>query len=387
MPRVVILGAGMIGSTMAADMARDAAIDVTIVDVGEHRLARVAASVGRLTGRTIATIRADLTVESEVAQVVDGADVVLGALPSGMGLQTLRRVVEAGRHYVDISFMPENPLILDGLAASQGVVAIVDCGVAPGLSNLLAGWATRRLATVDVIEILVGGLPVERRWPFQYKAAFSPADVIEEYTRPARLVENGRVVTRPALSEPELVDFDGVGTLEAFNTDGLRTLIETLGVPTMREKTLRYPGHVELMRVLREAGYFSSSPITVGNVQVRPLDLTSTLLFPLWTYEEGEADLTVMRVRASGDDGRGGLMRLEWTLHDRFCHTTGQTSMSRTTAFPATIMARAILDGRIARRGVLPPERLVDDDGLVRHVLGELADRGVTVVESMSSVE
>lgn len=387
MPRVVILGAGMIGSTMAADLARDAALDVTVVDVGEHRLARVAASVGRLTGRTIATIRADLTVEPEVARVVDGADVVLGALPSGMGLQTLRRVIEAGRHYVDISFMPENPLVLGDLAMQRGVTAIVDCGVAPGLSNLLAGWATRRLATVEVIEILVGGLPVERRWPFQYKAAFSPADVIEEYTRPARLVENGRVVTRPALSEPELVDFDGVGTLEAFNTDGLRTLIDTLRVPTMREKTLRYPGHVELMRVLREAGYFSPTAITVGDVQVRPLDLTSTLLFPLWTYEEGEADLTVMRVRASGEDGRGRLMRLEWTLHDRFCHATGQTSMSRTTAFPATIMARAILNGRIARRGILPPERLADDDGLVHHVLWELADRGVSVVESMSPVE
>lgn len=381
MPRVMILGAGMIGTTMASDLSRDRDMDVIVVDLDRGRLSRTAEHVRRLTNREVELRHADLSDPAQVAGSVQCADLVLGALPSTVGYRTLQEVIEARRNYVDISFMPENPLALDDLAKRRGVTAVVDCGVAPGLSNLLAGWVVHRLQRVDEIEILVGGLPVERRWPFQYKAAFSPADVIEEYTRPARFMEHGRIVTRPALSEPELVDFVGVGTLEAFNTDGLRTLLDTLHVPTMREKTLRYPGHIELMRVLREVGLFSREPLNLPDHVVRPLDVTSALLFPLWSYQEGEADLTVMRVRATGIDPRGKATELRWELHDRFDHTTGQSSMSRTTAFPATIIARAILSGQVTRQGVIPPELLAGDDAFVRSVLAELGRRQVHVEE------
>src|SRR5207247_9524925 len=140
------------------------------------------------------------------------------------------------------------------------------------------------------------------------KAGFAPHDVIEEYTRPSRIVEHGRIVVREALSEPELMEFPELGTLEAFNTDGLRSVATTLAVPFMKEKTLRYPGHIELMRVLRSVGLFAKDPIEVKGprgsagsaASVRPLDVLSTLLFPQWTYEEGEADLTVMRIDAKG---------------------------------------------------------------------------------------
>ena len=131
----------------------------------------------------------------------------------------------------------------------------------------------------------MGGLPVERNWPWEYKAGFAPADVIEEYVRPARQVENGEVVVHEALSEPELVHFEGLGSLEAFHTDGLRSLTETLGdIPNIREKTLRYPGHIERMRALREAGFFSTEEIEVKGVRIRPLDVTSALLFPCLLY-------------------------------------------------------------------------------------------------------
>lgn len=381
MPCVTILGAGMIGTTMASDLSRERDIDVTVVDLDRGRLSHAAEHVRRLTNREVEVRHADLSDPAQVAGLVQGVDLVLGALPGTVGYRTLHAVIEARRNYVDISFMPENPLALDDLARQRGVTAVVDCGVAPGLSNLLAGWAVHRLQRVDEIEILVGGVPVERRWPFQYKAAFSPADVIEEYTRPARLVEHGRIVTRPALSEPKLVDFAGVGTLEAFNTDGLRTLLDTLHVPAMREMTLRYPGHIELMRVFREVGLFSREPLDLPNLVVRPLDVTSALLFPLWSYQEGEADLTVMRVRATGIDRGGKATELRWELHDRYDHTTRQSSMSRTTAFPATIIARAILSGRIGRQGVIPPELLAGDEAIVRSVLAELGRRQVHVEE------
>jgi saccharopine dehydrogenase-like NADP-dependent oxidoreductase len=247
------------------------------------------------------------------------------------------------------------------------------------MSNLLAGFGAAQLEDCESIAIYVGGLPSERRWPFQYKAAFSPADVIEEYTRPSRLVEHGKVVTRDALSEPELIDFEGVGTLEAFNTDGLRTLTHTLNVPFMKEKTMRYPGHIELMRAFRATGLFSKEPIQVGEQRIVPLDVISTLMFPKWTYQPGEEDLTVMRIIVDGRRKRGDALRtrLQWDMLDRLDPATQATSMSRATAFPCSILAQMILKGEIEARGVNPPELLVSQAGLVDRVLAEHEKRGV----------
>ncbi|MCA9291533.1 MAG: hypothetical protein KDA25_10415, partial [Phycisphaerales bacterium] len=273
-------------------------------------------------------------------------------------------------------FMPEDAWTLDELAKEHGVTAVVDCGVAPGMSNMLAGYAAASLDPCTNIEIYVGGLPRERRWPYEYKAGFSPYDVIEEYVRPSRIVEHGRVVVREALSEPELMDFDGVGTLEAFNTDGLRSLAATLDVPFMKEKTLRYPGHIELMRVFRETGLFGHEPIDAGGVTVRPIDVIQSLLFPKWTYEEGEEDLTVMRVLADGRrDGRD--VRLTWDLLDFYDRASGATSMSRTTAMPCTAMARLVASGAFDQRGVIVPELVGRTSGMLDRVLGMLKERGI----------
>ena len=302
------------------------------------------------------------------------ADIVLGALPSSLGLGALQAVIEAGRHYCDISFMPEDPMELNGLAETRDVTAVVDCGVAPGLTNMLAGYAVEQLDACQRLDIYVGGIPRRPLPPFYYKAAFSPADVIEEYTRPSRVVEKGRVVVRDALSEVEPISFKGVGVLEAFNTDGLRSLIRTLDVPFMKEKTVRWPGHADIMRVFREAGLFSREPIIVQTVAVTPLEVTAALLFPKWTYEPGEEDLTVLRVTAEAAN-----RTLTWEMIDLYDPESGATSMSRTTAFPCAITARLIVSGRFARRGVIPPEEIGREPGLLEHVLSELAARGVQV--------
>jgi saccharopine dehydrogenase-like NADP-dependent oxidoreductase len=339
-------------------------------------------------------VRADLSDAAAVTRLASGADVVVGALASVLGLATLRAVIAARRPYVDISFMADDPLALDGLAREHGVTAVVDCGVAPGMSNLLCGHAVARLSPCERLEIYVGGLPVVRRWPYEYKAPFAPHDVLEEYTRPARLVEDGRIVVREALSEPEYLEFEGVGTLEAFNTDGLRSLAYTLKVPWMKEKTMRYPGHIALMRVLRETGFFSKDPVAVraadgetsgaggGTVRVRPLDVTAALLFPKWTFDAREADLTVMRVTAEGREG-GRRVRLQWDLFDRYDPETDTRSMSRTTGYPATVVARWLLEKRFVRPGVHPPETLGADAGLVTDMLKELAARGVLYRETV----
>jgi len=298
---------------------------------------------------------------------------------------TILECIEAGRNYVDISFMADNPLPLGELAARNRVIAVVDCGVGPGVSNMMAGRAVAELDTCERIDMCVGGLPEVRHWPFEYKAGFAPQDVIEEYTRPARLVEHGRVVVREALSEPELVDIAGVGTVEAFNTDGLRTLIDTLNVPFMRERTLRWPGHIELMRVFRDLGLFSSEPLEVGGVKVRPVDVTAALLFPRWTYAEGEVDLTVMRVEVGGIKG-GVPTTYRWELYDRRDAASGTRSMSRTTAFPAALVARMIAGGRFPLGpGVHPPEMPARHPGFLEEILAGLRARGIRIEAEVTS--
>ncbi len=380
--RAVVLGAGMVGRVMAADLAEDGEFDVAIADSSEKALG---AAMQHAKGR-IETIRADLGEHEVLAETIEPYDIVLGALASRIGFQSLRTVIECRKNYCDISFMAEDAWDLDELARERGVTAIVDCGVAPGMSNMLAGLGASRLDVCERVEIYVGGLPRERRWPFAYKAAFSPADVLEEYTRPARLVEHGKIVEREALSEPELIDFAGIGTLEAFNTDGLRSLAYTMDIPFMKEKTLRYPGHIELMRVFRETGLFAHEAIEIGHVSVKPIDVISALMFPMWSYEQGEQDLTVMRVSVEGVRA-GRQSRLSWDLLDFYDPETNRTSMSRTTAFPCAIMARMVAKGQYVQHGVITPEKIAKDAPIVQRVLEEHRRRGVVYTAHEESTQ
>lgn len=366
MQRVVVLGAGMVGAAMAADLA--STCRVVSVDRDAARLAWLA---GRY---PVETQVADLASAAAVAEAISGADLVVGAVPGFMGYRTLETVIRAGVPVVDISFFPEDPFGLDALAQARGVTAVVDCGVAPGLSNIMLGYHAAQGA-VSSYRCLVGGLPVKRSWPWQYKAPFSPVDVLEEYTRPARLKIDGCVVTRPALSEPELVELDPVGTLEAFNTDGLRSLLVTMRpVPTMIEKTLRYPGHIEYIRVLRDSGFLSAEPITVDGASVRPIDVAAALLFPQWKLGQGEPEFTIMEVavEAAGE-------KHAYRLYDTTDAATGFSSMARTTGYTATAAARLVLSGAFDRKGICPPEYIGAAPGCFERMLADLAARGVNV--------
>ena len=380
---VVVLGGGLIGSVIASDLASSRGMKVTVADSSGASLKNC---IRRAT-RKIDTVEADLSDAEDIARVVAEADLVVGALPSGLGLNALETVIDAGRHYVDISFMSEGNLHLSELAKKKRVTAVVDMGVAPGMSNLLCGYGAKKLDRCDRLEILVGGLPRHRHWPWEYKASWSPSDVLEEYVRPVRVVEGGKIVWKEALAEPELADFEGVGTLETFLTDGLRSLADTLDVPDMVEKTMRYPGHIELMRVLRHVGLFSPEPVTLPDgTTVKPLDLTSHLLFPQWKFEKGEPDCTVKRITAEGRLGKVDT-RLTWDVVDDLDPKTGFSSMSRCTAFPAAAMARMIADGTFKRRGVFAPEQIANDKGLLDRMLKELKSRGVEYVARVETID
>ncbi len=365
--RVIVLGAGRVGSAMVRDLARD--FEVTVADVSAEALAGLE-DVGGVTTRC-----ADLASDAAVRELVAGHDLAVGAVPGPMGHDTVRRVLESGVDLVDISFFEQDAAGLDGLARRHGAMAIVDCGIAPGCSNLVLGHALATWERVDRFACYVGGLPTVRRWPYEYRAVFSPIDVIAEYTRPARLVENGEQVVREALTEVEHLDFEGVGTLEAFNTDGLRSLLDC-PVPHMKEKTLRYPGHAERMRMLRDTGFFAEDGVEVGGLTVRPIDLTAKLLFPAWQLQPDEEDLTVMRIEVEGRRGDERLVE-RWDLLDRFDRATGTTSMARTTGYTCTAAVRLVAAGRYREVGVHPPESVGAAPGCLEFMLEHLAERGV----------
>ena len=369
MKRVVVLGAGMVGSAIAADLCRE--YDIRSVDADRRRVETLAA------GHPIAPQVSDLADADAVRQAVREADLAINAVPGFMGFATLRAIIEAGVNVVDIAFFDQDPFALAELAAARGVTAVVDCGVAPGLSNMILGYHVPRMA-VESFRCLVGGLPVRRTWPWQYKAPFSPVDVLEEYTRPARLVERGQVVVRPALSDPELVELEPVGPLGAFNTDGLRSLLRTMPVPNMAEKTLRYPGHIDAIRVLRESGFLSVEPVTVGGAAVRPIDVAAALLFPRWRLERGEPEFTVMEIAVQGTEA-GVPRTYVYRLFDRTDERTGTSSMARTTGYTCTAVARLVLEGRFEQPGICPPEYVAADEARFRRVLADLAARGVMV--------
>ena len=380
MKKVIVLGAGMVGPVIAMDLAKESGFDVAIADINEAALGKISDD------DSVRTIVADLSKVDTVKELVKDFDMVCGAMPSKFGMQTMRAVIESGKDYCDISFLPDDAMELDSLAKECGVCVVYDCGVAPGMSHILVGYADSQCDELNDVKIYVGGIPRQLNSPWFYKAAFSPSDVIEEYTRPVMLVVNGEVVEKKALSDREMLEFPGAGKLEAFNTDGLRSLVKTITAPNMIEKTLRYPGHIDLIMVLKDAGFFSKKPVKTDGNMVVPLELTEKLLFPFWKYDEGEEDMTVLRVIVEGKKS-GERVRYIWDMLDYYDRMTKTTSMARTTAFPCAIVARMIMSGKYRQEGVNPPENLGRVDGLLDKILGELGERGVGYLSRIETLQ
>jgi lysine 6-dehydrogenase len=376
--KIAVLGCGLVGAAIARDLSREADFEVLVADANAEALGRLKTQAG------IRIREADLSSPSEIVAVVREADTVVGALPGRLGLPMLEAVLSAGKPIADISFSPEDPLALDALAREKGVTAVVDCGVSPGLSNFAVGRAAAALAAIDDVRILVGGLPVDRTRPFGYAILFSATDVIEEYTRPARVVEEGRVVTRPALSGVEAVEVPGIGTLEGFLTDGLRTLLATVPARSMVEKTLRYPGHADAMRALRESGFFDSRPIEAGGASVSPRAVTERLLSGAWKLREGEEEFTYLRVSVAGRDASGLVKTSVFELLDRPGRGGAATSMARTTGFPCSVAAAMLARGQYRDPGVRPLELLAADPGASLLFLEGLRARGLNFQETWS---
>ncbi|HYC39641.1 MAG TPA: saccharopine dehydrogenase C-terminal domain-containing protein [Chitinophagaceae bacterium] len=367
--KIAVLGVGMVGRAIALDLARDH--DVIAFDLSKENLELLSSH-----NPDIPTAAADLADCAIYHDLLQPFDIVVTAVPGFMGYKTVEAVLQAGKNLVDISFFPEDALQLDPLAKKKNLVAITDCGVAPGMSNLILG---RYAAEMDVnsFECYVGGLPKYPKPPFYYRASFSPVDVIQEYVRPARIVENGNVITKPAMSDREIIYIDGVGELEAFNTDGLRSLVHTMShIPFMKEKTLRYPGHIELISAMQQAGFLDTQPHRIKEVDISPLEFTTKLLIDQWKLEPAEPEFTVMRAVVRGEMN-GKPQTIQYDLYDEYDPATGLLSMARTTGFTCTAAVNLIARDMVTDTGILPPELIGRDGRAFDFILNYLKERGV----------
>ena len=367
MANIIVLGAGLVGSVIAKDLANNHS--VTCVDISKKSLNKLI---------NIKTICIDITNKKNLHKIIKDYDLVVGAMPGFIGYQMMKNVIEAGKNIVDISFYSEDPFSLDEMAKDNNVIAITDCGVAPGMGNIILGYHNNNMKISDY-ECLVGGLPEKREWPYEYKAVFSPIDVIEEYVRPARFVQNGEIIVKEALSDTEIVYFDQIGSLESWNSDGLRSLIKTMpNIPNMFEKTLRYPGCVEYLKVLRESGFFSYDKIEINGQKIRPIDMTAQLLFPKWKMQKGDKDFTIMRIIIKGVEC-GKEVTYTYNLLDRYKDNT--ISMARTTGFTCTAVVNLILNGYYKKIGISPPEYLGEHFNFVKEYL-EQRDVNYTLIKN-----
>lgn len=366
---IAVLGAGMVGRAIALDLAKEH--KVSAFDLNKDNLLLL-----KDHNATIETAAADLSNYSLYKELLAPFDLVVTAVPGFMGFHTLEAVINTGKNVVDISFFPENSLELDKLAKDRNVTVITDCGVAPGMSNFIIGRYNEELK-ISSFECYVGGLPKERKPPFQYKAPFSPVDVIQEYIRPARMVEGGTIVTKTAMSDREIIRFPEVGDLEAFNTDGLRSLTETMAhIPDMKEKTLRYPGHIDLIIALKEAGFFGTEALRINDADITPLEYTSRLLVNEWKLGPEEEEFTVMKVIIKGLKN-GKPATVEYNLLDRYDKASKLSSMARTTGYTCTAAVNLILNDMFREKGVFPPELVGKNKKCFDFVLEYLSQRKV----------
>lgn len=348
--KVLVLGSGSVGTLVAHDLSKD--FEVWVIDKDEARLKNVE--------KVASVLKLDLSRIEVLDEVLRGFDVIVNALPGFLGFGVLKKALVLGRDLVDVSFMPEDPLLLNNEAKQREVRVVVDAGFAPGLSNVLLGYIYGKLGALDEGVINVGGLPKEPRPPLYHQVLFSPQDLIEEYLRPARCIIGGKLTLKDPLEVVEEVRIKNF-TFERFPTDGLRTLLSTIRAKNLIEYTLRWPGHLTRMKFLKELGFFRSEII----------ESTMKLVIPAMTYDS--PDFSIMEIY-----GRSGEKEMRFFMYDEY--REGFSSMSRVTGYVTALITRLVLKNYV-EPGINPPEYLGMKDAAFRFIVDEVIKRNI-VLES-----
>jgi lysine 6-dehydrogenase len=382
--KVLVLGCGNIGSVATKDLAGSLpSAEIVLADINRSRVEEVASKIGH---KNVSWAQVDAFKHHELVTTLKRFDLALGALPGEIGYRVCKACIEAGVDVADVSYMPEDVMALNKDASNAGIAILPDYGMSPGLGSILVGHAASKLDEVHSVHMLNGGLPEKPVPPLEYVITWSTKDLIDMYSRKVHIVKQGRTVEVEAMSGLEQIDFPGVGKLEAFYTDGLRTLLYTLkGVKDMWEKSLRYPGHVEKIALLKALGFFDEKPLEIENLKVPPREVTAKLLEAKLKRKD-VPDIVAMLVEVSGAEG-GKKVTYEYQMLDRYDKKRQVTSMARTTAYTISVVAQLLAKKSIKEKGVVPPEKLGMNRQLYDKFMGMMKEREVMIKENRKSVQ
>lgn len=369
MKKALVLGCGLIGKTVALDLASD--FEVTVMDPFAEALASLNDE------HNIKKVQKSASDAASLSELAKDADIVCGLLPSHLEAAAQEQMLREGKKYVSPSgFLHSKGL--DDIAKKNNAIGVYDMGIAPGMSNFLLAKGASMLDELDFGCIYVGGIPDKLDPPFNYRTVFCLEDTLAEYCMPARYVKENKVVEAAALSGLEEIEVDGIGKLEAFFTDGLRSAADNVKGKFVAEKTLRWPGYVDKINILKAAGCFSKTPVTVDGQDVIPFKVTTETLRPLWKLrpENGDRDLTIMKIITKGPR-EGKLVTYTWQLIDKFDDKMMLHSMARTTGYSCAVTARAIANGIISEPGFHAPEMLAGNQKFYDYLMPELSKRNI----------
>lgn len=378
---ILVLGCGRIGSAIIRDLGNNPPVaEIHAVDADAQTLARL-----NTTGlkAKISKHHVNLHDKTKLLEVCSEAELMCGALPGALGEEAIRLAVEAGLSLVDVAFTPVDPYNYDLQAKDAEITLVPQCGVAPGLTNILVGHGKTQFEEMERVQIYVGGLPQTPKPPLSYAITWSPADLLEMYTRPAQIVQDGRATEAEPISDLREDTFEGVGRLEHFRTGGLGTLAGSYPrVKLMEERTIRYPGHASAMSLLGKLGFYSREPVVIDGVKISPRSLTSQLLARYFT-DPNVRDMVVFRVEIEGKR-KGSTRKIRYDLLEKYDEVTNTTAMARTTAYTCTAVTTLLSEGKISRKGVVTPESLGEDGKLFPSIRDYLAQRKITIKENAS---
>jgi lysine 6-dehydrogenase len=381
--RMLVLGAGLQGSACAYDLLQNP--EVTEVRLADLKVDHLPHFLAKYSGKRLLPTRLDVRDAEAVRAVMRESDAVMSAIPYYFNLELATLAAEVGVHFCDLGGNTEivfKQKELDAKAKAKNVTIIPDCGLAPGMVNILAQYGIDRLDDVKAVRIFVGGLPQNPEPPLNYQIVYSLEGVLDYYTTLSWVVRDGKPVQVKALSERVPVQFPKpVGELEAFHTaGGLSTMAWRYEgkIPTMEYKTLRYPGHAALMEAVREMGLLELEPVEVKGMKVTPRDAFIATVGPKLTKPEGK-DLVALRVTVEGKKN-GKPQTVAFELVDRYDEKHGISAMMRTTGYSLSITGQMQ-----ARREVGPPGVHTPDECMpAKKYIDELAKRGIEIRETVS---
>jgi lysine 6-dehydrogenase len=377
--KILSIGCGYIGSVLAEEIVNSLNFEKLIIcDSTKEKIEETAKKLGD----RVFPLELDISNYSNLSKIIDNVDLVIGLSPGRLGFNVMKACVEKKKTLIDLSFMAEDPFFFRKSALEGEVIIIPDCGVAPGLSNILIGKASSQLDEVEDVLIYVGGLPQNPIPPLNYKVTWCVEDLFEEYTRKAKIIRNGKTVEVDALEGLEEIEFEGLGKFEAFFTDGVRTLHDTIKANNMWEKTLRYSGHAEKIKLIKKLGLLKKEPIT--SINMSPWEFMCKFWEENLSFFE-EKDFVLMRIKVSGRKGSAKFMHT-YEVVDYFDEQRNITAMGRSTAYTAFAVIKLMIENRIHRKGVIPPEILGMDKKLFEEIEHTLKEKDLVIKEKVEKL-